>query len=227
MLNVEKIEINVNNLSHITNTYLVYNENLDAILIDPADESKKIINKIEELNLNLKYVFITHGHADHIGALNDIISKYHVKCYVHELDYEKIFDNGKNCSMMLNSMYLKIDDENVSYIETIKDNTRLFLGDYNFLAIHTPGHTNGSMCLYEENEKILFTGDTIFHNCYGRCDLYSSSFEDMCKSLKKIFCMFDSDEKIMIYPGHNEICSLKEAENKIKLLLKISKKITL
>lgn len=226
MLNVEKIEINVNNLSHITNTYIVYNDNLDAFLIDPADESKKIIAKIEKEKFNLKYIFITHGHADHIGALNDIIAKYHVKCYVHENDYDKIFDNGKNCTMMLNSMYLKIDDENIPYIEKIKDNTRLFLGDYALIAIHTPGHTNGSMCLYSNDEKILFTGDTIFHNCYGRCDLYSSSFDDMCKSLKKVFDMFDN-EKIIIYPGHNEICSLKEAENKIKLLLKISKKITL
>ena len=113
--------------------------------------------------------------------------------------------------MMLNSMYLKIDDENIPYIEKIKDNTRL---------------KNGSMCLYSDEEKILFTGDTIFHNCYGRCDLYTSSFDDMCKSLKKVFDMF-GDEKIIIYPGHNEVCSLKEAENKIKLLLKISKKITL
>lgn len=226
MLNILKLEINVNNLKHITNTYLVYNEELDAVLIDPADSSEKIIKKIEELKLNLKYVFITHGHADHIGALNDIIDKYHIKCFIHKNDYEKLFDNGKNCSMMLNNMYLRIQEQNKRYIEKIDDGTKFSLGNYNFLALLTKGHTSGSMCLYVEEEKILFTGDTIFHNCYGRCDLYSSSFDDMILSLRKIFDTFEN-EKIIIYPGHNESCSLKEAENKIKLLLKISKKITL
>ena len=217
MINIKKNEIRINNIDHITNSYIVYDDSKNAVLIDPGDEANKIIDDIKKNNLNLKYIILTHAHADHIGAVPYIVNEFKCRILVHENDYNMLFDNDKNCSCMLQNMKVDFSSIKEENIIKISDDYNLELGEMQFHIIHTPGHTSGSICIELMDSKILFTGDTIFCNCYGRCDLYSSSIEDMKISLEKIFEAFSNDT--IIYPGHNNGSNLKEAKKRIKMLM--------
>lgn len=98
----------------------------------------------------------------------------------------------------------------------VKDGYKFNILSMQFEIIHTPGHTLGSICIYEKNTSSLFTGDTIFCDCYGRCDLYSGDFSDMVSSLRKLFNRF---EDVMIYPGHDKEVKIDSAKRKIRLLV--------
>lgn len=228
MNNIENIKINVNKLGHITNTYVAFDNNKIGVLIDPADETEKIIDYINKNNIKLKYALITHAHADHIGALDDITKKFEIEVLVGKEDYNMLFCNDTNCSKMLGNMNINISPEVRKKIKTVNDGEIFNVGEMNFEVINTPGHTKGSVCFYEVEDKSLFTGDTIFSNCCGRCDLETSSIDDMILSLHKIFGRFeDVKNKVKIYPGHGQTSNLEMAEKKIKLFLAITKGINL
>ena len=224
MINVEKIEVKINGLEHVTNSYLVYEESKEAVLIDPGDQKDLIVKNIDKLGLNINYIIITHSHADHIGAAKDIIDKYKCKMIIEKSDVEKLSNPISNCAYILNDMDVKhISNDKIL---CVSDSYSFSVGSMNFKLIHTPGHTSGSLCIYEKNSKSLFTGDTIFDNCYGRCDLDTSSFDEMLSSLRKIFNMF-GEEYIKVYPGHGNVTDLLSAKKRIKLLLKIKNKVDL
>ncbi len=210
---IEKIEIDVAKKNHITNTYLVYDSNKKAILIDPADDSKKIISYILKYDLKVEYIIITHAHGDHIGALEELYEFTKAKILIHEMDYNSLIGTEENYSDMLG---VKKQNLNTQSIIKVRDNDKFTVGKMEFCIIHTPGHTAGSICIYLKNENVLFTGDTIFSDCHGRCDLYSGSMEDMIKSIRKIFDKFID---ITIYPGHNKIVNIETSKKYIRLLL--------
>ena len=213
MVNVYKMKIDVSNQGHYTNTYLVYNPNKEAIIIDPAYNFKAIIDYVIKNNLKVRYIVITHAHADHIGALEKVQKYTNAKVIVHSLDKEALLFKEENYSDMFNIEKQNIDIKDLIIVE---DGYKFKLNEMEFEIIHTPGHTAGSICLYEKSSRKLFTGDTIFSDCYGRCDLYKGNFNDMLNSLKKLF---DTFSDVMIYPGHNDIVNIDSAKKKIRLLL--------
>lgn len=215
MISIEKIEIDVANQGHITNSYLVYDENKETILIDPGYNENKIIDVIKSLNVNVRYIIITHAHGDHIGALEKIQKYTNAKIIVHKNDYKALMSEEENYSEMLNVPKQNLTKESIIEIE---DGYKLKFSNLKFEIIHTPGHTSGSICIYDMVSNKLFTGDTIFCDCYGRCDLYSGNFSDMVNSIKKIFARFND---ITIYPGHNEIVNINSAKKYIKMLFAI------
>jgi hydroxyacylglutathione hydrolase len=208
------LKIEVGEDSYPTNTYIIYDNDKNCVIIDPGFDSNRIINKVKENDLSIKYVIITHSHADHFGALNDIIKYSNCKVIIHKLDYDGLTDKEKSYEELM-GMNLDIDLNNVI---TVEDNDDIKVGDINLEVIHTPGHTIGCMCLLEKSTNSLFTGDTIFHNCYGRCDLKSSDFNNMKESINKLFTRF---EDIIIYPGHEKEINIDDAKRKINLLLRI------
>ena len=214
MINIYKMEIDVSKEGHITNTYIVSDGN-KAIIIDPASDSERIINYIKENNLDVEYIVITHSHADHIGALEQVQKYTNAKVIVHKLDMKALLFEAENYSDMFNIKKQNIDLKDLILVE---DGYRFKLNELSFEVIHTPGHTAGSICLYEEKSKVLFTGDTIFCDTYGRCDLYKGNFNDMLNSLKKLFERFSD---IMIYSGHGENVNINIAKKKIKLLVAV------
>lgn len=171
------------------NIYVLVDEkSKDACIVDPGGNADILIQKIEELNCNVKYILLTHGHFDHVEALNEIESKYKAPIYMNE-----------------NEVYFMKSDKTVfgslpKEYNIVKDGDTLPFGDGEIKCIHTPGHTKGGMCyLYKE---AMFTGDTLFKGSVGRSDFIGGDFNELINSIKTKLMILD--EGIKVYPGHME-----------------------
>ena len=185
-----------------TNVYIVSNpETKECVIIDPATNPSTILKKMEGAGLKLKAILLTHGHFDHILAVNDIEELTGVPVYAHA-DERQILAHPD-----VGLMYRDLSDKAVTDYTEVHDNDVLDLIGFKWKVIHTPGHSAGSVVYYVESEKLMFSGDTVFRRGYGRTDLLTGSFEDISKSIKeKIFTIPDDD--IDILPGHMEFTTL-------------------
>ena len=176
------------------NNYLIIDEeSKEAALIDCSAWDKNIQQELEKHNAQLKYVLLTHGHFDHISGLNDIPTK--VEVYMHAGDIEWVKQVNTYLPMLgMPSMEIpKID-------VLINDNDIIKLGNIEIQVIHTPGHTQGGVCYYTKGN--LFSGDTIFKESVGRCDLPGGDFNQIVDSIEtRIFTL---PETTVIYPGHGK-----------------------
>lgn len=176
-----------------TNCYIVEDEkSREAMVIDPGDEPRKILKFLEEHQLKPRCLVITHGHYDHIGANRELKEKTGAPILMHKNDVFglKVVDSPPA------DRHLEEGDE-------IKN------GDISLRVIHTPGHSPGGICLYCEKEKVLFSGDTLFADTYGRTDLPYSSEEEMAKSLQKLLKL-PPDTKV--YPGHGQSTTIGDEQ---------------
>ncbi|MBO5739356.1 MBL fold metallo-hydrolase [bacterium] len=176
------------------NNYLIIDEvSKEAALIDCSSMSDDILLELKKQNAVLKHVLLTHGHFDHIGGLNNLPSETTV--LLHSADKEWIEQVNTYLPMIgMPTMEIpKID-------EYINDGDIIKLGDLEIKVIHTPGHTQGGVCFYVNN--CLFSGDTIFKESIGRCDLPGGNFNQIVQSIEqKIFILPDNT---IIYPGHGK-----------------------
>lgn len=209
------IQVQVGDDNYPTNCYIIYDINNFAIVIDPGYDKDKIISKIEEKTLKVKYIVLTHCHADHLGELESLVNYTDADVFLHENELDGLEDDEKAHFTKLNVKKPSIPKNKIF---TVKDGDKIKIGNIELEVIHTPGHTNGSMCLYEKTIDSLFTGDTIFADCYGRVDLKTGSIQDMQKSIEKLFSRF---EDIIIYPGHEDSANIDSAKRKIRMLLSL------
>ena len=175
-----------------TNTYLII-ENSEVIVIDPVSKAERIQALLKE-NEIIVAICLTHGHFDHIGAVDDLVNIYHCPVYIHEDDFELTQDAEKNYSQ---TKKIKLK----SKLDFYKDYMQIM--SFKFEVLHTPGHTKGSVCL--KFDHVLFTGDTLFKGSIGRTDLYGASPQDMKQSLRLIRGLKDD---YIIYPGHDGVTTL-------------------
>ena len=153
-----------NSISSYTNCYIVVDENKkEGMVIDPAGECEKILDMLNILGVNLKYIYLTHCHSDHTGALEELKEKTGAKLLIHRIESENLKDEGINLSAELGIKNVEIEAD-----ARVDDGDILHVGDIELKVIHTPGHTNGGSSLYIEKEKIVFTGDTIFKGTYRK-----------------------------------------------------------
>lgn len=163
-----------------TNCYVVTNEGtLECVVIDPGDESNTILDYIEDRNLKVSAIMITHGHFDHVGALEALREETGAPVYIHEKDDK--FENT-----------MHYDDGDVVEVAGLS-----------FEIIATPGHTPGGVTI--RCEDALFTGDTLFKGSCGRTDLPGGNLPQLMESLAKI-CRIEGDYEV--YPGHMDSSSL-------------------
>jgi hydroxyacylglutathione hydrolase len=182
-------------------SYLIIDEtNNDACVIDPS-EAKPIISFVEKKNINLRYILNTHHHFDHIGGNEELKKKYNSIVVGYKDDAERI------------------PEINV----LVKDNQIWKADNFEAKIIHIPGHTTGHISFYFFNEKLIFTGDTLFSLGCGK--IFEGTYQEMFTSLNKIKNL---PEDTKIYCGHeytlqnSKFCIKHEPEN-LNLQNKISK----
>ena len=184
-----------------TNIYLFYSALTHrCFIIDPGAEAGKIIGLIQREKLNPLAVILTHGHADHVGAAAELLSRYRIPLWVHELD-EKIIHSQVNRELAaMFSMTLPPAAERL-----LADGEIIGSDDLALTVIHSPGHTPGSILLQSGN--LLFTGDTLFQGDVGRTDLPGGDAEQLKRSLAKIRKF---PAVTVILPGHGEPSTLEQ-----------------
>jgi glyoxylase-like metal-dependent hydrolase (beta-lactamase superfamily II) len=177
---------------------LIDEETKKCAVVDPGGASDKILNYIKANSLELEYIVLTHGHGDHIGAVNNIKSKTNAKVIAHNDEQELLNDNRKNLSYSMHCGPQELDAD--IYVH---DKDKLELGNLKLSFIHTPGHTKGCMCIRVNDD--MFTGDTLFAGSIGRTDLYGGDYKQIEKSLRKLA---KYEDKVKIHPGHGPSSTL-------------------
>lgn len=178
------------------NCYIIYDEqSLEGIIVDPGDEAGRILETVHNLNLTIKYIVNTHGHADHIGANKELGEKLQAKLAIHADDAAMLTDPQLNLSVA-GYMGRIIISQPADILLHEKD--IISFGNCSFKVIHTPGHTPGGICLV--GEGIVISGDSLFAGSIGRTDFPTGSLTDLVSSLKeKIMTL---DPSMQVFPGH-------------------------
>ena len=145
-----------------TNCYILMEENTkEAIVIDPGGEVDKIIEMLDTIGAKLKYIYLTHCHADHSYGVNELRAKKGAKVLIHRAGLIGLSDDKINLSTYIGLNELKI--ENVSRVD---EGDKIHVGRHQFQVIHTPGHTECGSCLYSKDANLVFTGDTMFRGTW-------------------------------------------------------------
>lgn len=173
------------------NNYLLIDEKTkDAALVDCSAVDDSILEELDSEGARLKYILLTHGHFDHIAGIRQ---NPDIKIFMHKADLGWL--NKVNSYMPMFGM----PEMNIPQIDVfVEDGDIIKLGETEIKVIHTPGHTQGGVCYYTSGS--LFSGDTIFRECVGRCDLEGGDFDQIVESIEnKIFTL---PAETIIYPGH-------------------------
>lgn len=185
-----------------SNCYLLVSGD-QAAVVDPSADADVILQKAYEKGATLRYILLTHAHFDHICSLDTLREKAGIPAYVHTLDAELTEDAHKNAFFTFFHSYRTWRRPE----ELLNDGDTLSLGETTIRVLHTPGHTNGSVC-FDCGGEFLITGDTLFAQGFGRYDLYGGDPYLLKDSLQKLTKL---PKSTTIYPGHGSSASLAEA----------------
>jgi len=187
------------------NCYIIQDEkNKETMVIDPGNLTEELSEMLEALGAKLKYIVLTHCHADHISGAEKIKQKYGGKILIHREDAEGL----KKPEINLGYYIGLNDDIRITADSRLNDGDLLHIDDLEFKVIYTPGHTNGSICIYCEKEKLLFSGDTLFRGTWGRTDLPTGSLEEIMNSIVNKLLILPDDT--LVYPGHGVSTIIRE-----------------
>jgi hydroxyacylglutathione hydrolase len=175
----------------------------DKILIDPGDNSEQIFESLAELEGDLKYIIITHGHQDHVGAAWKMSQHFGLPCMIHTKDY-KLLRQAPNYALLFEGRKINVP----KVIETFQGDPFFAFGKEQFQLLHTPGHTQGSVAVCFDG--FLFTGDTLFYKKIGRTDLPGGDKKALLSTIDRITELFPPET--ILFPGHGSALNLGEAK---------------
>ncbi len=180
------------------NTYVLGEEGDPCLLIDPGYDRGNVLDHYIEKHHAGKTlgIVLTHGHFDHFYGLNDLLGLAKVPLFMSEEDFLCLDDPKLNASFDLAEPFALEKAVSPYFLE---DGDETSIGPFSFKTIATPFHTKGSICLYFEEQGVLFSGDTLFKLGIGRDDLRHASPKDKERSLSRIF---DLPDETIVYPGH-------------------------
>ncbi len=186
----------------IANTYLIIDSHNNCFCVDPSVKYDGIKNYVIKNSLNLKGVLLTHGHFDHMRGVEILLNEFNVPLYIGFGDEPLLKDSYLNCSNYFGSQSIKV---NINPI-VISDQEIISGLDEEIKVIATPYHTEGSVCYYLKDSKILFSGDSLFKSGFGRDDLPNSVPHKRRESISKILNL---PEDVKVYPGHGQFTNIK------------------
>jgi hydroxyacylglutathione hydrolase len=175
----------------------------EAMVIDPGDDIEDIVAIIDQYKLQVKQIVITHAHIDHVGGAMKLRAQTGAPILINQNDYAllKMLDVQASWLGMKPPGKVEIEGE-LAHDQTLR------AGNLSANVLHTPGHTEGSVCLYFPAEKMLIAGDTLFARSIGRTDLPGGSFEKIIRSLHDQVLTLPDDTTVI--PGHGPVTTIGE-----------------
>lgn len=205
---LKRLQVKTGQVNLLTNTYIICDENTkEAMVIDPGGEPQKIIEILNILGIDkLKYIFLTHCHADHIGGISDLKNAKGGKILISRQDSEGLYNKEISLAEYINMQIPELEADS-----RIDDGDLIHIGEIELKVIATPGHTQGSVTLYCEKERLIFTGDTLFSGTWGRTDLPTGSFSQIMASIVEQLMVLP--EETICYPGHGKTTMIQDEKN--------------
>lgn len=179
----------------------------DCVVIDPGDDFSKLQRVLGGRSVGA--ILLTHGHFDHILAAGPLSEATGAPVYIHEADEEMLNDSVLNGYADLMGGFAQGPE-----VKAIPLGERFSACGLDFTVLHTPGHSKGSVCLYLEDEGVLFSGDTLFEAGFGRTDLHGGDVRQMLSSLKALLKM---PGDIRVYPGHGGMTTIAAERARYRL----------
>jgi len=179
--------------SFASNCYIVGDDTTkEGLVVDPGAEASHILESVKALDLNIKWIVLTHSHIDHIGALAEVKEATNARVAIHEEDAATLQDQSQ-----MRVFGLSVDNPPAPD-RLLKENDVIDIGNLHFKVLHTPGHTQGGICLLADG--FVFSGDTLFNFGIGRADLPGSSYDQELDSIQRKLMVLP--DNTIVYPGH-------------------------
>ena len=181
------------------NTYVLHDDTKEAIIIDPGNyfqrEHDQLLEYIEREDLSIQYVVNTHPHIDHVAGNNWCVEHFHCPVYIHEKAMKIYHQTHIYCAVMGMEMEPCLEPAKL-----LQEGDILTFGNQKLKVLYTPGHADGSICLYDETNKMVFVGDVLFAGSVGRIDLPTGSapllHESICEKLMTL------PDETTVFCGH-------------------------
>lgn len=175
------------------NCYAVHDkQSLRSFIVDPGSEHERILDGLKKHNIKPEFILITHGHLDHVNAVDAMVNEFGIPVYIAEKDMTAVRE-GRTIFGTI-----------VSDVQYINDGDIIKFGDKDIKVISTPGHSMGGVCFAIDD--IIFSGDTLFYTAVGRTDMYGGNYEEILRSVKnKLFTLPDNT---VVLPGHGQSTSI-------------------